>query len=134
MGLSTNPLMFVNGLDTMDPMEEQLAVIDRQRGVCSVLDEAIAPRAAGRAADLLRAIADPTRISILMTLRDAEQPICICDFTATFNLGQPTVSHHMGKLREAGLVRSERRGIWTFYSAVSPLPGPVEAVLSSLAS
>lgn len=134
MGLSANPLMFVNGLDTMDLMKEQLAVIDRQRGVCCVLEEAIAPRVADRAADLLRAIADPTRISILMTLRDAEQPVCICDFTATFKLGQPTVSHHMGKLRGAGLVRSERRGIWTFYSAVSPLPGPVEAVLSSLGS
>jgi ArsR family transcriptional regulator len=54
--------------------------------------------------------------------------------SATFNLGQPTVCHHMGKLRDAGLVRSERRGIWTFYSAVSPLPGPVEALLSSLDS
>jgi ArsR family transcriptional regulator, arsenate/arsenite/antimonite-responsive transcriptional repressor len=134
MGLSANPLMSVNGLATMDPMKEELAVIDRQRGVCCVLDVVIAPSDADRAAELLRAIADPTRLSILMTLREASQPVCICDFTATFNLGQPTVSHHMGKLRDAGLVRSERRGIWTFYNVVSPLPEPVEAVLSALGS
>lgn len=132
MGLSKNPLMFVNGMGKMETMKQALPVVARERGVCCVVDEVIAPRDADHAAELLRAIADPTRLSMLMTLRRAAQPVCICDFTASFKLSQPTVSHHMGRLRDAGLVTSTRHGIWAFYSAVSPAPPPVEAVIRSL--
>ena len=49
-------------------------------------------------------------------LKAASEPICVCDFTAAFDLGQPTVSHHLARLKEAGLVASFKRGVWSFYA------------------
>ncbi len=64
---------------------------------------------------LLQAAADPTRLSILRQLRTADS-VCACDFTACCDVAQPTVSHHLKVLREAGWVTSERRGSWVYYS------------------
>ena len=113
-------------------MREQLPVVDRERGVCCAIPGRVEPATAASVSDLLRAIADPTRLSMLAALRRADQPVCICDFTATFDLSQPTISHHMGRLREAGLVSAAKRGIWTFYSAVRPLPPVIEAALGAI--
>ena len=63
---------------------------------------------------LLAALADPTRLAIVRELATSTQT-CACDFTATCDVGQPTVSHHLRVLREAGIVTSERRGQWIFY-------------------
>jgi ArsR family transcriptional regulator len=63
----------------------------------------------------MRALADPTRVQMIHMLRAATEPICVCDFTAAFDLGQPTVSHHLAKLRDAGLVEATRHGLWAFY-------------------
>ncbi|MEA2620425.1 MAG: ArsR family transcriptional regulator, arsenate/arsenite/antimonite-responsive transcriptional [Chloroflexota bacterium] len=62
---------------------------------------------------LLTALADPTRLAIVRQL--AESETCACDFTDCCDVGQPTVSHHLRVLREAGVVTSERRGQWIFY-------------------
>jgi ArsR family transcriptional regulator, arsenate/arsenite/antimonite-responsive transcriptional repressor len=62
-----------------------------------------------------RALGEPTRVQIIHILAAATEPVCVCDFTAAFDLGQPTINHHLAKLREAGLVTSTRRGLWTFY-------------------
>jgi ArsR family transcriptional regulator len=70
---------------------------------------------AGELASIYRALGDPTRIQIIHILAAAADPVCVCDFTAAFDLGQPTISHHLAKLREAGIVTSFRRGIWAFY-------------------
>jgi ArsR family transcriptional regulator, arsenate/arsenite/antimonite-responsive transcriptional repressor len=113
-------------------MKETLEVLDRQRGVCCDIEGVPDPSVADRAARQLRAIADATRLSMLMSLRQTSQPVCICDFTVAFDLSQPTISHHMARLREAGLVNVQREGIWAFYSLVSPLPAPVSAVLEAL--
>jgi len=113
-------------------VREELQVLERERGVCCDVGEVLAAPRATAAAKVLRAMADTTRLSMLATLRRASQPVCICDFTATFNLSQPTISHHMGKLREAGLVTAQRHGIWTFYSVVAPLPAAAEAVLDAV--
>ena len=88
--------------------------------------------AAQDAAELLRVLADPTRLSMLATLRAAAQPVCICDFLASYGLSQPTISHHMGKLRRAGLVTARKDGIWIYYEATAPLPPLVEAVLATV--
>jgi ArsR family transcriptional regulator len=64
---------------------------------------------------LLAAAADPTRLAILRQL-SVESAVCACDFTACCAVGQPTVSHHLKVLREAGWVESERRGTWIWYS------------------
>ena len=74
---------------------------------------------------LLKAIADPVRWQALQFLRDPqpsscsqEGGVCGCDFESVLKLSQPTVSHHMKVLVEAGLVRSEKRGRWVFYEIV----------------
>ena len=71
------------------------------------------------AADLaltFKALADPTRVSIVNRLAAGE--CCVCDLTAAFELSQPTVSHHLRILRDAGLVEAERRGTWAHYRLV----------------
>ena len=67
---------------------------------------------------LLQAAADPTRLAILRQL-SSEGAVCACDFTECCDVAQPTVSHHLKVLREAGWVTSERRGSWIYY-ALSP--------------
>ena len=64
---------------------------------------------------LLQALADPTRLGIVRELSGTTE-VCACDFTATCGVSQPTVSHHLRILREAGIVRAERRGTWIWYS------------------
>jgi DNA-binding transcriptional ArsR family regulator len=63
---------------------------------------------------LLAALADPTRLAIVRQLA-SEAETCACDFTSCCEVGQPTVSHHLRVLREAGIVSAERRGQWIFY-------------------
>ena len=63
---------------------------------------------------LLAALADPTRLAIVRELA-ASNETCACDFTACCDVGQPTVSHHLRVLREAGVVTAERRGQWIYY-------------------
>ena len=64
---------------------------------------------------LLQAAADPTRLAILRQLSDADE-VCACDFTACCDVSQPTVSHHLKVLRDAGWITGERRGTWVWYS------------------
>lgn len=106
----------------------------RERGSCCEVEPAIPSAEAEDAAGALRVLGDPIRLSMLATLRTAGAPVCVCDFTATYGVTQPTISHHMGKLRRAGLVEARKEGVWTYYSAVRPLPPLVEAVLSSLST
>lgn len=67
------------------------------------------------AAMLLKAVADPHRLTILATLAAAPHAVCVCDFTDGLPLNQPTVSHHLRILREADLVTCDRRGTWVYY-------------------
>jgi ArsR family transcriptional regulator, arsenate/arsenite/antimonite-responsive transcriptional repressor len=84
--------------------------------------------AASELAERFRALADPTRVAIVNRLSGAEE-LCVCDLTAAFELSQPTISHHLRILREAGLVESARRGTWAFYRLV---PEAVDALRSTL--
>src|SRR5438105_13043261 len=103
----------------------------RQRGVCCGLPAVDANWAEGTA-ELMKALGDPTRLTMAASLWKAEGPICICDFTAGLGLSQPTISHHMAKLREAGLVDSERRGIWIYYRLRGALAPATKKVLAQL--
>lgn len=80
------------------------------------------PMGRGEAEDLarlLKAIADPARLQVVSLLRSAEAgEACVCDLTAPLGLSQSTVSHHLRILADAGLVRRERRGTWSYYSLV----------------
>jgi ArsR family transcriptional regulator len=72
------------------------------------------------AAALFRALADPARVRILNLLATSGEPVCVCNLTAPLGLAQPTVSHHLRKLLEAGLVSREQRGTWAYYSLDRP--------------
>jgi ArsR family transcriptional regulator len=67
------------------------------------------------AASLLKAVSDPYRLRILATLAASRNDVCVCDFTNTLPVNQPTVSHHLRILRDAALVTCERRGTWVYY-------------------
>lgn len=84
------------------------------------------------AAALLKAIADPYRLTILATLAASEHEVCVCDFTNAFPLNQPTVSHHLRVLREAGLVDCERRGTWVYYQLAKDAPAKLGDVLGTI--
>src|SRR5207302_5364375 len=64
-----------------------------------------------------KALADPTRVAIVNRLAAADE-CCVCDLNAAFDLSQPTISHHLKVLRDAGLVESTRRGTWAYYRLV----------------
>ncbi len=110
---------------------EDLALV-RQRGSCCRLDLAIDMERATSLAETFRLLADPTRLSMLATLRRASVPVCICDFTATYNLSQSTISHHMGRLKASGLVESDRQGIWIYYRISDDIPALVQRLLDSV--
>ena len=76
----------------------------------------------------LKAIADPARLQVLSLLRSGEA--CVCDLTGPLGLSQPTVSHHLRILAEAGLVQRERRGTWAYYSVI---PGGLAQISDLLA-
>ena len=84
-------------------------------------------------ARLFRALGDPARLTILATLARAEEEVCVCDFTEGLGLNQSTVSHHLKVLKDAGLVRAERRGTWGYYSlapdALRRLSTALDAIL-----
>ena len=82
-------------------------------------------------ARLLKAVADPTRLQLLSLLRSrANCEACVCDLTTPLGLSQPTVSHHLKVLADAGIVRSEKRGYWTWYSVIPSRLGELAAVLA----
>lgn len=78
--------------------------------------EAVSGRA-DALAERLKALADPTRLRMLDLLARQREPLCVCEITARFPLRQPTISHHIRLLREAGLVAGEKRGVWSYYWA-----------------
>lgn len=83
-------------------------------------------------AALFKAIADPHRLTILATLARAEDEVCVCDFTDGLPLNQPTVSHHLRILREAGLVTCERRGTWVYYKLAQDARAQLNDALASV--
>src|SRR5207244_2734735 len=99
------------------PALTQLATLpaDRVKGCCQPVAAPLPADRAEEIAALQRALADPMRVQLVHILAKAAEPVCVCDFTAAFELSQPTISHHLAKLRDAGIVASTRRGIWSFY-------------------
>jgi ArsR family transcriptional regulator len=73
---------------------------------------------AQRMAEVAKALGDPIRLQLVDVLRKHAGKVCVCELTPLFDVGQPTVSHHLKVLREAGIVDSERRGLWAYYYVV----------------
>jgi ArsR family transcriptional regulator len=97
--------------------KQRLEVIDRPDGCCAAL--ASAPLDEERAAELARAfkaLGDPVRLRLLSMIASREGgEVCVCELTPAFDLSQPTISHHLKLLRQAGLIDCERRGTWVYY-------------------
>lgn len=68
-------------------------------------------------AERLKTLADPTRLRMLDLLAQGQDTLCVCHITQQFPVHQPTISHHLRLLREAGLVDCEKRGVWAYYWA-----------------
>ena len=67
-------------------------------------------------AAVFRALGDPARVRILNVLATSDEPVCVCNLVEPLELSQPTVSHHLKKLVEAGLLEREQRGKWAYFS------------------
>jgi ArsR family transcriptional regulator len=67
-------------------------------------------------AELFKALADPARVRIVNALATSTEPVCACEFEPALGLSQPTVSHHLKKLTDAGLLEREQRGKWAYFS------------------
>jgi len=103
----------------------------REKGVCCAIPE-VDTAWAGSTAALMKALADPARLTMVAALWKAKSPVCICDFTAELELAQATVSHHMARLREAGLVDCEKKGIWTYYWLRHDLPAKTRRLVAQV--
>jgi ArsR family transcriptional regulator len=108
----------------------------RPEGCCPLQGVTPLPgREQARWARLFKALGDPTRLEILRLVSAQPGPTCVCDIVERFDLSQPTISHHLKLLREAGLLSQSRIGIWSFY-AIDPegaerLSGATRALLSA---
>jgi len=91
----------------------------RPVGCCETPEtpEPLAPAARVALVTVFKALADPTRLEIYRLIAAQTEPICACDVVDRFAVSQPTISHHLKTLREAGLITVSRRGVWAYYAA-----------------
>lgn len=108
-----------------------LPVVSSPAACCTPLTApTISEEDALRLARGLKALADPARLRLLSLIAAHEGgEACVCDLTEPVGLSQPTVSHHLKQLTEAGLVTREKRGVWAYFTIV---PGAVEAITAHL--
>jgi ArsR family transcriptional regulator len=97
----------------------------------ALIGDPIDDQVAAGLAPVFKALGDPVRLR-LVSLIGARQggEVCVCDLTSAFDLTQPTISHHLKVLREAGLIDSERRGTWVYYRVVPAALERMAALLS----
>lgn len=100
------------------------------QGCCARVELALSTGSVDELVAVARAIADPVRLQIVDVLRRQAGEVCVCDLESLFGLSQPTLSHHLRKLREAGVVDVVRRAQWAYYFVI---PGRLEALAAWLA-
>ena len=81
--------------------------------------------------DFLKALSDPTRLKIVQLLNQ-KQALCVCDIISELNQPQPTISRHLNQLKQIGILKSERKGTWIWYSISQELPSWGKAVIGAL--
>jgi ArsR family transcriptional regulator, arsenate/arsenite/antimonite-responsive transcriptional repressor len=97
---------------------------------CAPLGAASLSQAEAHAtARVFKALADPHRVKILNRLATSPDPVCVCEFTGPLGLSQPTVSHHLKKLVQAGLLERTQRSTWAYYSLRRDALGRLAAAL-----
>src|SRR5688572_9104010 len=98
-----------------------------------LLPDPIASAERDRLVAVFRALGDPTRLDVYRLIAAQPEPLCVCDIVARFEVSQPTISHHLKILREAGLVTVSRRGVWAYYAAATAGLDAAQAALEMLA-
>lgn len=124
---------FVNLMWHTGAMAPTMPVLAQDFASCCapVTGGALSGEEAQRLARVFKALGDPARVRLLSLIAAADGgEACLCDLTAPVGLSQPTVSHHMKQLTEAGLVTREQRGKWAYYRVV---PGMLSAVARAIA-
>lgn len=108
------------------------AVVELAACCAPLTREPLSAATAEELAGVLKALADPIRLRLVSLIQAHEDgEACVCDLTAPVSLTQPTVSHHLKVLLDAGLVEREKRGVWAYYRIV---PGALEALGSLISS
>lgn len=88
------------------------------QGCCSNVGLELAANEVSELTLVMKALADPVRMQIVDVLRRHAGEVCVCDLQALFAISQPTLSHHLKKLRQAGIVGVERREQWAYYYVI----------------
>jgi ArsR family transcriptional regulator len=131
--------MFVNMM-TMAKSSLELTRVPRASAVslaawCAPLVEgSLTQDEAEILAPLLKALADPVRLRLMSMLASRGDEVCVCDLNDAFDLSQPTISHHLKVLHQAGLVDREKRGVWVYYRARLDALSDLAAVIRGPAS
>ena len=101
---------------------------------CSPLTrEPLSADQAERITPLVKAIADPVRLRLLSIVAShGDGEACVCDLNDAFDLSQPTISHHLKLLHDAGLLDREKRGVWVYYRVNAPALGDIAALLGGV--
>jgi ArsR family transcriptional regulator, arsenate/arsenite/antimonite-responsive transcriptional repressor len=95
----------------------------------SLSAEALSDEDAAATAAVFKALADPARVKIVNLLAQSEQPVCACEFEPALGLTQATVSHHLKKLTQAGLLDREQRGKWAYFSLSAAAPATLAGLV-----
>ncbi|MFG3394851.1 MULTISPECIES: ArsR/SmtB family transcription factor [Streptomyces] len=114
--------------------KQELVVLGQDEGGCcpTLLAAPLDEEQAVELAKVFKALGDPVRLRLRLLSMIASREggeICVCDLTPAFDLSQPTISHHLKLLRQAGLIDCERRGTWVYYWL---LPGTVDKLAGVL--
>ena len=101
---------------------------------CAPAESPLGEAAAAQHVTVLKALADPHRLRMLALIaaQPASAPLCACDVEAGFELSQPTISHHLRVLREAGLITVTKRGLWHYYAPAAGSLAPLRNLLTTL--
>jgi ArsR family transcriptional regulator len=99
--------------------QAEVGDVEASSGVCCapLVEAPLVVAQAESVARMFKALGDPVRLRLLSLITSAGGEVCVCDLNTAFDLTQPTISHHLKVLREAGLVDSQRRGTWVYYWA-----------------
>jgi ArsR family transcriptional regulator len=108
---------------------------DRSTNCCAlpIAPASLPPADGERLVAIFKALGDATRLDVFRLIAAQPEPLCVCDVVDRFNVSQPTISHHLKVLRDAGVVQSERRGTNIYYSLAPSVAGRFASIGASLA-
>ncbi|MEV7403020.1 metalloregulator ArsR/SmtB family transcription factor [Streptomyces sp. NPDC091267] len=114
--------------------KQELVVLGQEaaEGCCpTLLTAPLGEHQAAELAPVFKALGDPVRLRLLSMIASQQGgEICVCDLTPAFDLSQPTISHHLKLLKQAGLIASERRGTWVYYRLLPERTDRLAAILT----